>query len=343
MGYQRSRGHHRPGYLRRRRHLGTVVARHAGQGDHRPRPLRHERAHRSLHGVQRDAARLREAHALALRGAVPLDVRDETRLLRLDLPEARRPRDTIGLLENEWNDFDRLTAQTKMLHTTRRKTQPWKSGLPVDWRPAERFRLFPPIGWLMRARRQLFGEYAFLGNYKEHPDANQEHLFFGLLRECIDAEARHRRHAARRDAAQPRAARRIRGARPHAGARAAGSSAARVAGLIDSERSEQRAHALAPCAPDRSRTDRGHATAPSPMAVEVVCNKRPARRAARRECGERRGAFEPARSTSPADAPAASSGKADTRCPRCGIRKVEQIHRLSGGAGLGQHRHAVCR
>jgi hypothetical protein len=95
-------------------------------------------------------------------------------------------RATIGLLENEWNDFDHLTAKTKMLHTTRRKTQPWKSGLPVDWRPVERYRLFPPIGWLMRARRKLFGEYAFLGNYKDHPDANQEHLFFGLLRECID-------------------------------------------------------------------------------------------------------------------------------------------------------------
>jgi hypothetical protein len=95
-------------------------------------------------------------------------------------------RATIGLLENEWNDFDKLTARTKMLHTTRRKTQPWKSGLPVDWRPAERFRLFPPIGWLMRARRRLFGEYAFLGSYKSHPDANQERLFFGLLRECVE-------------------------------------------------------------------------------------------------------------------------------------------------------------
>jgi hypothetical protein len=95
-------------------------------------------------------------------------------------------RDTIGLLENEWNDFDKLTARTKMLHTTRRRTQPWKSGLPVDWRLAERFRLFPPLGWLMRARRHFFGEYAFLGSYKDHPDANQERLFFGLLRECIE-------------------------------------------------------------------------------------------------------------------------------------------------------------
>ena len=96
------------------------------------------------------------------------------------------PRDSIGLFENEWNDFDRLTDQTKMIHNTRRRTQPWKAGLPIDWRPAERFRLFPPIGWLMRARRHLLGEYALLGHYKPHPDPRQEEFFFGLLRECVE-------------------------------------------------------------------------------------------------------------------------------------------------------------
>ena len=100
--------------------------------------------------------------------------------LKLEDPES------IGVLEPEWNDFDHLSARTRMLHTTRRKTQPWKTGLPVDWRPAERFRAFPPLGWLMRARRKWFGEYAFLGNYKAHPDQNQERLFFGLLRECLE-------------------------------------------------------------------------------------------------------------------------------------------------------------
>ncbi len=94
-------------------------------------------------------------------------------------------RDTIGLFENEWNDFDRLTPETKMLHNTKRRTQPWKAGLRVDWRPAERFRLFPPAAWLMRARRKLFGEYAFLGSYHRHPDPNQERYFFGLLKECL--------------------------------------------------------------------------------------------------------------------------------------------------------------
>jgi hypothetical protein len=95
-------------------------------------------------------------------------------------------RDTLDFFESEWNDFDKFTLSTKMLHTTRRKTQPWKTGLPTDWRPAERFRLFPPAAWVMRARRKLFGEYAFLGNYKQHPDKNQELFFFGLLKECVN-------------------------------------------------------------------------------------------------------------------------------------------------------------
>ena len=92
---------------------------------------------------------------------------------------------TIGLFEPEWNDFDRLTPRTKMIHNTRRKTQPWKSGLPVDFVPAERS-LIPGLAFLMRARRKLFGEYAFLGRYKSHPDGNQERFFFGLLKECVE-------------------------------------------------------------------------------------------------------------------------------------------------------------
>ena len=96
------------------------------------------------------------------------------------------PRETVGLFENEWNDFDRLTERTKMLHNTRRRTQPWKAGLPIDWRPAERFRLFPPVAWLMRARRRLFGEYGLLGRYRSHPDPAQEAFFFGLLKELME-------------------------------------------------------------------------------------------------------------------------------------------------------------
>ena len=96
------------------------------------------------------------------------------------------PRATIGFFESEWNDFDRLSPETKMLHNTRRMTQPWKTGLPVDFTPVERYSLFPPFGWLMRLRRRLFGDHGLLGRYRRHPDPNQERLFFGLLRECLD-------------------------------------------------------------------------------------------------------------------------------------------------------------
>ena len=99
---------------------------------------------------------------------------------------ALESRESIGLLEPEWNDFDTLTRQTRMVHNTKRQTQPWKTGLPVDFRPAEKFRWFPPKGWARKARRRLLGEYALLGRYKPHPDPNQEQFFFGLLRECLD-------------------------------------------------------------------------------------------------------------------------------------------------------------
>ncbi len=93
---------------------------------------------------------------------------------------------TIGELEREWNDLDHLDARTKMIHNTHRKTQPWKTGLPVDFIPAERFRPFPPLAWVMRMRRRLFGDYGLLGRYQPHPDKNQENLFFGLLKECLE-------------------------------------------------------------------------------------------------------------------------------------------------------------
>jgi hypothetical protein len=92
---------------------------------------------------------------------------------------------SIKLIEPEWNDFDKLTPRTKMIHNTRRKTQPWKSGLPVDFIPAES-NLMNPVMLLNRLRRKLFGTYAFLGNYKEHPDERQTQLFFGYLKECLE-------------------------------------------------------------------------------------------------------------------------------------------------------------
>ena len=94
--------------------------------------------------------------------------------------------DAIGFFEESWNDFDHLDASTRLLHNTKRKTQPWKTGLPVDYRQADTFQLFPPRHWIRRARRALFGDYGMAGRYKAHPDPNQERFFFGLVRECLE-------------------------------------------------------------------------------------------------------------------------------------------------------------
>ena len=95
-------------------------------------------------------------------------------------------RSRIGLFESEWNDFDRLNEKTKLIHNTKRRTQPWKAGLKADYVPAEKVRIFPPIRWVLRTRRKLFGDYAFVPDYRPHPDPNQEAFFFGLLRECVE-------------------------------------------------------------------------------------------------------------------------------------------------------------
>jgi hypothetical protein len=90
------------------------------------------------------------------------------------------PPSSVAPLESVWNDFDRLADDTRLLHNTHRRTQPWKTGLPSD---------FTPRGTTLKSRmgiwlRSLKGRGA--GRYKPHPDPAQEHLFFRLLGECLD-------------------------------------------------------------------------------------------------------------------------------------------------------------
>jgi hypothetical protein len=97
------------------------------------------------------------------------------------------PRESIGALEPWWNDFDRLTPETRLLHNTRRRTQPWKTGLPMDFTPArKRVLAAKPATWLGPVRRRLFGDPHASGVYQPHPDPKQERFFFDLLRECVE-------------------------------------------------------------------------------------------------------------------------------------------------------------
>ena len=96
------------------------------------------------------------------------------------------PRETIELFEPEWNDFDRLTPETRLLHNTKRWNQPWKTGLPVDFHPAANTPLSRMLAWFRTVPQTVLGRYALLGHYRRHWDPNQERFFFGLLRECLE-------------------------------------------------------------------------------------------------------------------------------------------------------------
>ena len=100
---------------------------------------------------------------------------------------ALEPRATIGLLEEEWNHFDTLNASTKLLHNTKRRTQPWKTGLPVDFTHREKHKGLISTGWMIGAVNTVLGAASPFARYQRHPDPNQERFFFGLLRECVDA------------------------------------------------------------------------------------------------------------------------------------------------------------
>ena len=91
------------------------------------------------------------------------------------------PKESLGALEPGWNDFDHLDANTKLLHNTKRRTQPWKTGLPIDFTMRRRLFGLLPGNWLTR-----IVPLPAVTSYRRHPDPSQERYFFGLLRECLE-------------------------------------------------------------------------------------------------------------------------------------------------------------
>lgn len=106
--------------------------------------------------------------------------RDYAKWIRLSLEE----QGTIRELPSVWNDLDRLTPLTRILHNTKRRTQPWKTGLPVDFTTHKKW-FGIPFHWLPWIYDPEATEKA-KGRYKRHPDLAQEQLFFKLLHECVE-------------------------------------------------------------------------------------------------------------------------------------------------------------
>jgi hypothetical protein len=129
-----------------------------------------------------DNARLRHWDAEKTFGELFEFKKDYLKWIKLEY----EPDETVGLLEPEWNDFDRLTPQTRILHNTYRRTQPWKTGLPVDFTARVKKRNLRDLAkTAVKAIRRWTGA-GKPDLYRPHPDRNQERLFFTLVRECLE-------------------------------------------------------------------------------------------------------------------------------------------------------------
>lgn len=99
-----------------------------------------------------------------------------------DFSQLRKERTTIMELPRIWNSLDLLTPETKMLHTTMRLTQPWKTGLPIDFTQYALPKYFGIIP--QEPIQKLLGKYPT--HYKRHPDRRIEDLFFTLLGKALE-------------------------------------------------------------------------------------------------------------------------------------------------------------
>ncbi len=89
---------------------------------------------------------------------------------------------SIKTVPRIYNNLDTVTDDTVFLHTTERITQPWSTGLPIDFKrndPGKYFGIIPKI-WLLKLR----GKWP--STYQPHPKKEIETLFLTLFKETMD-------------------------------------------------------------------------------------------------------------------------------------------------------------
>lgn len=96
------------------------------------------------------------------------------------------PPGIVGTLAPGWNAFDRLTPATKLLHNNHRRTQPWKTGLPVDYTKRGKTLQKKVSAVLRDLAASVTGISGMKGLYRAHPDPAQEQFFFRMLGECLE-------------------------------------------------------------------------------------------------------------------------------------------------------------
>lgn len=95
---------------------------------------------------------------------------DYSDLITLNFPSLE-----ITALDRKFNSLDQISDETVSFHTTNRMTQPWKTGLKIDFtRDTSKFKFGIPLHWLLKIK----GEWP--SRYQKHPSQLVEKTFFEL-------------------------------------------------------------------------------------------------------------------------------------------------------------------
>jgi hypothetical protein len=93
------------------------------------------------------------------------------------------PDESILDLPRIWNNLDRLTPDTHLVHMSKRLTQPWKTGLKIDFSENPMSKILGII-----PREPIYKLLGKIPNkYQPHPDKNIELLFFRLVAEALNS------------------------------------------------------------------------------------------------------------------------------------------------------------
>jgi hypothetical protein len=95
---------------------------------------------------------------------------------------------TIGLLPETYNHYDTLKEDTKLIHFTKRLTQPWKTGLPIDFNYDQ---AKPKYGFIPRSivdlLKKLLKPEEFPSDYQDNPSLEQKKFFFSTTKEAVES------------------------------------------------------------------------------------------------------------------------------------------------------------
>ena len=109
---------------------------------------------------------------------------DYKSLMHLDFLDFKN----VLFLNKNWNSFDSLNNDTIFLHLTNRVTQPWKTGLKIDFYqefPKYKFKFIPYKFYQILKEgiyRKKFPPYKY---YLKHPNKKINDYFINLIRDAL--------------------------------------------------------------------------------------------------------------------------------------------------------------